>query len=217
MESVLATLYKTLDQFIGKLVIELKNENIYRRDANKNELDIPYIIAPLSQLLVDDKCTEFIQDIKLHNYFINYFEDSTGGYTNGYIEINLHNDDHDNHFPQCDLYNYRIEFYKDQRYWGYCECMPNDDNYRADKHCCGINCDWDAPAFTLKKIINIGNESWMGTEHDYWDFEDTFYKHDKELADEKGKMDKQIKIQSLQDEIKNLQNQIDELMDKQKN
>ena len=43
--------------------------------------------------------------------------------------------------------------------------------------------------------------SWHGDEHDYWNFEDEFYKNDNELADKKAKEETERKIRELQERI----------------
>ena len=103
-------------------------------------------------------------------------------------------------------YSYKIEFGKDDRSWGYCTCTNEDQDYREDKDCCGHGCDWTAPTISIKKIISLGNNGWTGDEHDYWDFEDNFYKSNDELAkgkEEQEKLDRIEYIETTIDELKN--------------
>lgn len=84
-------------------------------------------------------------------------------------------------------------------------------DYREDKHCCGYGCDWWAPAFEIRKSYIMGRHSWDGDEHDYWDFEDDFYKDDKELADKKAEEDRLIKIKELKNQIETASKKLAEL------
>ena len=47
----------------------------------------------------------------------------------------------------------------------------------------------------------MGRHSWDGDEHDYWDFEDDFYKDDKELAEQEEKRHKELEIKELKARI----------------
>jgi hypothetical protein len=75
---------------------------------------------------------------------------------------------------QFEDYSYRLEFIYDQRYWGYCTCDPSMPQYNKEHGCCGMGCDWDAPAFFLRKIINYDLYKWEGQECDYWIYEKQF-------------------------------------------
>ena len=172
-----------------------------------------YIIAPLKQNLLKEEYKDFITHLSKYNYQINYSEDKSEGYTNGSIDIYLYqrNSEYEEWNTPFENFSYNIEFTKDQRYWGYCECTSDDEDYREDKNCCGHGCDWTAPEFRIKKVIDIGIDSWHGDAHDYWDFEDNFYKSDKELAEEKAKKDKELKIKYLQDNINKMQKELVDL------
>jgi hypothetical protein len=206
---------ETVNNFIRELTKQLIRENDDRKYQEKRKLNIPYIIAPLVQNLNNDTYKKFIEDISNHSYFINYFSDNTGGYTNGYIDVNIYKkseeDCNDFYCPELESYSYKIEFGKDQRDWGYCECIPEDEGYREDKDCCGYGCNWTAPTFKVEKFIYIGNNSWEGYQHDYWEFEDEFYKSDKELAEEKAKKEKEDRIEYLKSSIESMQKELFEL------
>ena len=108
-------------------------------------------------------------------------------------------------------FRYEITFSYDERNWGYCECSLGDPDYREDKHCCGHGCDWDAPSVEVRKSFLVSNHSWSGDEHDYWDFEETFYDNDKEENEKKMLAERKYKINSLKATIENAQKRLKEL------
>jgi hypothetical protein len=208
-----------INQFIKELTTNLVDENKDREyDCDKKQLNIPFIIATLIQHLNDKEFESFLTDIKGGNYNIRYEDISDGYYEYGKIIVSLYefesiNDEH--YYSDNNDYEYSIVLLYDQRDWGYCQCEPYDKDYREDKGCCGHGCDWWAPAFRIVKVISIGTQkNWNGDEHDYWDFEDSFYKSDKELAEEKEKRDKEEKIKHLQENIRVMQERLDELLHK---
>lgn len=183
---------RTLQNFIDKLIEELKYENELRKSSGEHELDIPFIISSLYQSFErdEDRYNQFILDLYYHNYdlIINVSEDEIAN-----VYITLDNEEA--------LHEYELSFYYDERNWGYCECSPDMPDYREDKHCCGHGCDADFCSFTLNKIVRISNDTWHGDEHDYWEFEDEFYKKEEELLEKKIREDKRQEIDKLIDNI----------------
>ena len=53
--------------------------------------------------------------------------------------------------------------------------------------------------------------SWQGNQHSYWDYEDSFYRTNKELAKEKEELERQKEIESLQQTITDSKRRLDEL------
>ena len=96
---------------------------------------------------------------------------------------------------------YKMCFEEEERLYGYCECTPDMPDYRADKQCCGHGCDASFCEFTLYKIRNIHKASWVGDEHDYWEFEDAFYDEEHALAEKRKQEAKEREIQELQEVI----------------
>lgn len=205
-----------VQKFINDLTEALKDENDSLKYSNQDEelIDIPYLIAPISQHL--HKYTEFINEISTHNYCINgYDKDNTGGYTNGRIRILIekeHTDDSCMEFERYGDYCYYIEFEYDDRYWGYCQCTSDMTDYRDDKGCCGHGCDFVAPAFRVTKEYNLGYDSWSGDEHDLWKFEDNFYKSETELAEDKHRREIELEIARLEELISSSKKRLDELL-----
>lgn len=162
---------RTLQNFIDKLIDELKYENELRKSSGEHKLNIPFIISLLYQSFErdEDRYNQFILDLYYHNYdlIIHVSEDEIAN-----VYITLDNEEA--------LHEYELSFYYDERNWGYCECSPDMPDYREDKHCCGHGCDADFCSFTLNKIVRISNDTWHGDEHDYWEFEDEFYKKEEE-------------------------------------
>jgi hypothetical protein len=197
---------------VKEILIDTNNERKYEEE--KKQLDIPFMISALEQHLNDKELISFITDLRDNQYNLHYEDIIDGYYDYGKLTISLcskREEDKNTHFTELD-YSYSIVFSYDPREWGYCQCTEKDEDYRKDKGCCGHGCDWSAPAFSIIKEIQIGHQQdWNGDEHDYWEYEDNFYKSDKDLASEKAKRDKNDKIKYLQDNIKEMTKQLEEL------
>lgn len=190
-----------LDEFLEKLITEIKRES--DRFTAK---DIPYIIAPIWQDFKSnyEKYIEFVNDLGKYDYCI-VFEDLPDEYIHSKLSVNFYNCTRP--FNKVDFcYYFWISY--DSRHWGYCECNPGDFDYREDKRCCGHGCDWDAPRFDMQKAYYVSTASWNGDEHDYWDFEDSFFKDDDELRKEKEEADRKQEIVDIKKSIENLQFQL---------
>ena len=187
--------YKELsNQLVDKIIKEL---------VNKEAEDISFMVAPLYQTLEDNE--KLLNDISKYKYYVTYFEpEEEDEYTNGYISIYLSDKD-GNELP----YIYELEFNIDRRLWGYCQCSDEDKDYDARYGCCGHGCDWYAPAYSIRKITYIYNNSWIGDEHDYWDFKDNFYNVTKK---EKESEIRQSKINYLKDNIKFYKKELDKIL-----
>jgi len=178
----------TKDQFIQNLINTLNNENKNRIYHDKKPLNIPYIVSVIDQQI--ENCKEFLDDITKHTYDINsYDEDYSGGYTNGKITILIEkpkDKEEESEYINNAYYNhcYHIEFLHDERHWGYCECTPKDEGYNENYRCCGMGCDWNSPAFSIKKVISLGNYSWEGQEKDYWEYKEKFEANEKNINEE---------------------------------
>lgn len=198
----------TLQKFLDKVIERLKREKEYNRLKN-DQLDIPFIISSIYQSFKNntDKYKDFIDDLEKYSDYGIYIEDSQNDY-NGLIDIRItlvkyiinvnypEFTDYDN--PD---YDYKFTLTYDERDYSYCECTPDMEDYREDKHCCGHGCDTSFCAFELHKIVHVVEDTWHGDEHDYWDFEDEFYASDKELADKKAAENKERMINELKSRI----------------
>lgn len=199
---------ETLQNFIDAFIKELKRENEDREYHSIKKLNIPFILSSLYQSFSNNPNSykEFISDLEMYSDYNITIDDSKNDY-NGIIDIEIslikYQDGDYNYYQDYDYpsYNYMICFSYDERNWGYCECTPDMEDYREDKKCCGHGCDASFCSFSLHKINNIVSDSWHGDEHDYWDFEDEFYKNDNELADKKAKEETERKIRELQERI----------------
>ena len=80
------------EDLIKRIVECLSRENEDREYHSKNKSDIPFIISPFQQSI--DKFDTFIEDIRTHEYNINYFKPENY-YSNGYIEIELEKNDNE--------------------------------------------------------------------------------------------------------------------------
>ena len=147
------------EEFINKVIECLEYENDDREYHSKSKLDIPFMIAPLSQSL--DNFKYMLNDLKIHEYGI-YYEEQENYYNNGAIYIQLYKNNselieeeleekeyYDTDFPMD--YTYKINFESDQRYGGYCQCSENDKDYDSRYDCCGHGCDWTAPSYSIEK------------------------------------------------------------------
>ncbi len=198
----------TLQDFLDTLAEELKRENEDREYENLSEdnrypiLDIPFLISSLWEAFRAEPNTysDFIECLnKSYDYQINIVKTDNDYY--GICKVIVGFCISGKIYEGLENYQYEIDFLYDPRDWGYCECTPDMEDYREDKKCCGHGCDWWAPAFEIRKSFIIGKHSWNGDEHDYWEFEDNFYKEDKELAEKEEKKRKEREIQELKARI----------------
>ena len=195
----------TIQNFIEQLIDVLKYENTYR-EPNGKKLDIPFLVSVLWQDLTNNyECyNEFCSDLRdCDNYDIVILDDN---YYICKVCVNFFNE-----IMEVLDFEYEIVFDYDERNWGYCECKPNDPDYREDKHCCGHGCDWEAPSVKVRKSFLVSNHSWHGDEHDYWDFEDKFYANDKEENEKKLLAEREYKIKNLKETIENAQKELKKL------
>ena len=209
----------TLQNFLDKVVDELKREKEYNRLKN-DQLDIPFIISSIYQSFKNntDRYKDFIEDLDKYSDYGLYIEDSQHDY-NGLVDIGITlvkyiNDANYPEFTDYDNpdYDYKFTLAYDERNWGYCECTPDMSDYREDKHCCGHGCDASFCSFELHKIVHVIKDTWHGDEHDYWEFEDEFYASDKELSDKKAEEDRLRKIEELKNQIETASKKLKELM-----
>lgn len=203
-----------ISEFIEDVKKALIEENEERKNYNeKKQLDLPFIISSLQEGLFNNELVEFINDISINRYSLQYEDINNGYYDYGILNVSLFSQQIINdelHITDID-YTYSIIFCYDPRSWGYCQCKKSDKDYREDKDCCGHGCDWWAPAFRIVKEISIGSYNWNGDQHDYWEYEDSFYKSDKELSDEKERSDRERRIKELETNIKTMARELDEL------
>lgn len=89
--------------------------------------------------------------------------------------------------------------------------MPEDKDYNKDHQCCGHGCDWDAPTVTVYKCYDVDRGARDGDEHDYWDFEDTFYKDNLELKARMEEEEKRRRIKLLEEQIASYQDDLKKL------
>ena len=173
------------EDLINKIIDELKRVNEDKEYRGERRLNIPFMIAPLSQSL--EQFDSLINDLEEHTYYgVTYIEpEQENYYSNGTIEITLEKNDNEldkeekyikeheeySYFPTD--YTYKINFEIDERDWKFCQCSEGDEDYDERHNCCGHGCDWSAPACSIEKVIEIGSKVWEGDEHDYWDFERT--------------------------------------------
>ena len=209
----------TLQKFLDKFINELKRENSDREYYETRKLDIPFIISTLYQSFDNntDKYKEFISDLRNWSDYGIIIENPVNEY-NGIVDATItlikYSDEESDYYQVYDTpgHDYKLCFSYDERNWGYCECTPDMPDYREDKHCCGHGCDASFCAFELHKIVHVINDTWDGDEHDYWDFEDDFYKDDKELADKKAEEDRLREIKELKNQIETASKKLKELM-----
>lgn len=200
----------TLQKFLEDVITEVRNTDVVTSD------DVTFIIAGLFQRFSKaDRCSiiDFIRDLEKYSDYVIHIEKSTNEY-NGICDIEVQPCVYsETDFMDYPEYHYRIEITSDERMWGYCECSPDDKDFREDKGCCGHGCDWYAPSFKLHKIIEVENYKWNGDEHDFWDFEDTFYKSESELEEQKKKSDKEYEIKQIKERMKVDEQRLKELME----
>ncbi len=204
-----------LQNFLEALVDALKEYNEdskYYNQSTREDLeatmvvDIPFVVSSLWQSfsMYPEKYSDFKSYLSNSQYFIDIYSlvdnDNEYGMYRALVTT----------YDQSPIH-YVINFSTDERYWGHCECTPEDPDYREDKQCCGHGCDWEAPAFLIEKVKEESYSSWNGDEHDYWDFEDSYYQDDKNAAEEKKAMEKQLKIDFLKQQIKHYEDELKKL------
>lgn len=205
----------TLHSFVKEFVSSLKKENECR-EPNGVKFNIPFLISTLCQSFNNDESLykQFISDLKECSYYDIYIDDLRPTYkTTCTAIVCFHNDVCEDDYGYTEELNfqYEITFSSSERYYQYCECTPDDPDYREDKHCCGHGCDWDAPNFTMRKSLLVSSQTWDGDEHDYWDFEDKFYADDKEENEKKLISERECEIRNFKETIKNAQKKLKEL------
>lgn len=198
---------KTLDDFLQEFSPKL---DWYNGEFKENKLNIPFHISVLWQEFKNncDKYNEFIQYLNKYEY---YFNIDISNLYDVRIYVRFYKNATDDSDEEDIPVTYEFSFGSDQRYYGDCDCTPNDKDYREDKECCGHGCDWDAPNVDIYKRELINDASWQGDQHDYWDFEDEFYLDDKEANEKRMKEEREYKIKNLKETIENAQKELKEL------
>lgn len=145
---------------------------------------------------------------------IHFEDDKTEGYTYGKYILYLWNwvgdapeDDYDYGEKTYLDHHYEIELTRDERYWGYCTCSPDDEGYNDKHRCCGNGCDWVAPAFTLRKIEEW-SVSFKGVERDIWKLEEKWNEH---LSTYNEKV-RQDRLKRIDEQLASLRNEREKLI-----
>lgn len=199
------------EKFIRDLTNELYKINERLKSEHKRNIDVCFLVSVVDQRI--EECEDFMNTISKYKYvFSEYEEDHSEGYTNGKIKILIEKPDEEKE-SEClsDIYYdycYCIEFLFDERYWGYCQCSPEDDGYDAKHDCCGCSCDFIAPAFEITKEYNLGYYSWNGLQKDYWEYEKKFKIINSENVEELEKLEKERIKKRLEEEIERLKKRI---------
>lgn len=196
----------TLQKFMDCVVEALKDENENKERYGWRVYNIPFVISSLYQSFKNEteKYKDFIADLeKWSDYYVN-IEDVKNEIAQVMIILMKYKDCDEEGFYDdydCSSHDYRLTFSYDERYYGYCMCTPDMEDYREDKKCCGHGCDATFSSFELHKIIRVACDTWHGDEHDYWEFEDEFYANDKELAEKREKERRKREIIELKARI----------------
>ena len=182
----------------NKIIEEVVSSIKYYKNT---DIDIPFVIAPIYEALEKKMYEDMVSDISSHNHSIYYIEDDEYGDIMRNLLIQFET------LP----FEYRINCHCEDRYWGFCECTPDMEDYREDKQCCGHGCDWSAPMIDVEKIYHLNSHSWSGDEHSYWDFEDEYYKRDSALKEEKDLQYKEDRKKYLENEISKMTAELEKL------
>lgn len=161
-----------------------------------------------------------LSDMDVWKVNIHHDEDTTEGYTYGKYNIYLwdyvdkdteeEDDDYSHNYDQKHPdYHYEIELTKDDRYWGYCDCVPEMKLYNEKYNCCGNGCDWVAPSFTLSKVEqNYGK--FDGEEMDIWELEKKW----EEYLDSYNKKIEQGRLEMIEEQLDRLEKEKNKLLNK---
>lgn len=158
---------KARTNLLTQMVEVLERHNASCRDDYNNPdlmLDIPFMIAPVFQMAKNGQLDMLLRDIG-SDYNVDYEPFRDLGYCYGTIHIYFSN--------RLEIYNF--EFHCEPSYIGYCQCDNSDKDYRADKHCCGHDCDWNVPVVNITYTIPYLNSRFNGDASDLWKFEDFYY------------------------------------------
>lgn len=199
-------------KFLDDLAKEMAEWNeMNKYDSDIHDISIPFYIAALWNQFSfhSEKYTEFFKDVKEEGSY----QIVPNEYGDIYMVTLWEKNDTGKWYNDLDCKNYHYEFHfsYEERNWGYCECQPEDEDYNEEHQCCGHGCDWDAPAVRVYKCYDVDYGQWDGDEHDYWDFEDAFYKDDLEL---KARMEEEVKrqrIEELEKQITSYNNELEKL------
>lgn len=199
-------------KFLDNLVREITDWNeVNKSNPNTYKAPVPFYVAALWNQFKfhSEKYAGFFDDVKDENHY----QIVSNEYGDIYSVILWEKNDAGKWYldENCKNYHYEFHFSYDERYLGYCECQPGDDDYNEDRQCCGHSCDWDAPAVTVYKCYDVDDGVWNGDEHDYWDFEDAFYKDDLELKAHIEEEAKRQRIKELEKQITSYQDDLDML------
>lgn len=204
------------EKFIKELIESLEFHNTHKEEEDEN-IDVCSIVSVVDQQI--EKCQDFMEDISSKEFQIGmYKKDTTEGYTNGDIYIYIikgYEDFNGYESPTIyENYHYCIEFLIDERFWGYCDCSPEDEGYNEEYGCCGKGCDWVAPKFSISKIFEMETFKWVGLESEYWDYKKEY--EERLRADEKLKhlvqeSIKKTEKQKIELQIKELQERLADL------
>lgn len=209
-----------VNSLIESIEKEMKNYNKEaERDyeeygVDKTRINIPNCLAVFEQHL--DDYSELISDLEKYDWWINIEESDEDDCINYIIRIDFQEASDDDIIDEYDGYydakyanfHYDIELYDTEVYSGYCECTEEDEGYDARYHCCGYGCDWYCPTFSVKKVIELGSSQFNGYEHDLWDYCDEYYGVTVKEKEEKQKREKRKRIE---EQIKSLQKELEEL------
>lgn len=203
--------------FLNKLAEEMADNNEIYAQENESLIDIPFYISILWQRIKNhpEKYKNFLKDITYESYY-EIYQKTISDQSIWMVKIYKTPEDlpenlEDLKYYSPTKYEYEINFSYVGRYWGYCECDAADEDYREDYQCCGHGCDWDAPVITISRCYEVDYGQWDGDEHDYWDFEDAFYKDDLELKARIEEEAKRQRIKDLEKQIASYQNDLDML------
>jgi hypothetical protein len=125
-----------------------------------------------------EKIREIITDYETNEMYIGYEADTTDGYSDGCLNVTFRDWSQGN-------YTYSIQLLYDERYWGYCQCTPEDEGYDPVMNCCGNGCDWTAPRISAVKTIRLAFASFDGSEKDLWKLEEDWKQEYEEVEEDK--------------------------------
>lgn len=131
--------------------------------------------------------------------------DITGGYTNGTIHLHFVSLNENAPSPK---HRYEFELTTDQRYFGYCQCKPEDEGFNSMHNCCGTNCDWGAPEIHISKVEVKPSILFKGLEKDLWLLEDLWLTD----ASEIDQVRKNEQVRKIDAEIERLTEQKNKLL-----
>ena len=132
------------------------------------DLGVPIEHIAVAYKKMDVALFDDVNDEVSTDFIIDYQEDTTGGYTDGFFRFMLYLDG--------DLMSISTAILTSEIVLvNYCSCTPEDKGYNQQHECCGVKCDWTKPMAKITTQEYMCNDNshtvewaWEGTAQELW-------------------------------------------------